>query len=206
MTEAILNKKAANGKTVDFHDIMYKFTLDSFVLLGFGVQLNALASKGKVSFAASFDECQVNCMDRFINPFMPILETIQPILQPGTQSIKSHLKVVDDFAYRIIAERRSQLAEGGEFKDLLSRFMNAKNENDQLLNDRELRDTVLNFIIAGRDTTAQALSWTFYNLMLHPRVESKLMDEIDANIRDEHELDSPQLYEIIRTMVYAHAV
>ncbi|KAI8139811.1 cytochrome P450 [Fennellomyces sp. T-0311] len=202
MTKNIFDRKAANGKTVDFHDVMYKFTLDSFVYLGFGVQLNALASKEKVPFAASFDECQINCMDRFINPFMPLLEILQPVLQPGTKSIKGHLKVVDDFAFKIIAERRSQLAEGGEFKDLLSRFMNAKNENNQPLNDRELRDTVLNFIIAGRDTTAQALSWTFYNLMLHPRVEKKLLDEINENIRDEHELDSPAFYEVILLRLY----
>lgn len=168
--------------------------------------MNALANKGKVPFAASFDECQVDCFERFLNPFLPIREALKPILHPGTMTIKQHLKVVNDFAYSIIQERREQLAKGGEFKDLLSRFMNTKNEHGQPLDDHELRDTVLNFIIAGRDTTAQALSWTFYNLMLYPRVEAKLVEEIQQNIRDEHESDSPALYEVIKGMTYAHAV
>lgn len=70
----------------------------------------------------------------------------------------------------------------------------------------KLRDVVLNFIIAGRDTTAQALSWTFYNLCLHPRIEKKLLEEIKEHITDELEQDSPALYEAIKNMKYAHAV
>ncbi|KAI9488566.1 cytochrome P450 [Zychaea mexicana] len=207
LSSHILDKKVHSGKPVDFQDVMFKFTVDSFVLLAFGAEINALKSRGKVPFAASFDECQHDCLDRFINPFMPIVEALKPIIRPGTMTIKQHLKVIDDFAYGIINERRKQLAEGGEFKDLLSRFMNTRNEHGELLSDDELRDTSLNFILAGRDTTAQALSWTFYNLMLHPRVETKLFEEIKAHIRDEHENDSPALYEVIKDkMTYAHAV
>ncbi|KAI8144359.1 cytochrome P450 [Fennellomyces sp. T-0311] len=206
MASHIFDKKVENGKSVDFHDVMFKFTMDSFVRIGFGAKIDALKHRGKVPFAASFDECQHDCLDRFINPFMPIFEALKPILYPGKMTIKDHLKVVNDFAYGIINERRKQLAAGEEFKDLLSRFMATHNEQGELLDDEELRDTVLNFIIAGRDTTAQALSWTFYNLMLHRRIEAKLVKEINANIRDEHEKDSVALYEAIKNMTYAHAV
>lgn len=174
--------------------------------LGFGVQLNALLNKGKVPFAASFDEAQINCFDRFLNPFLPIQEALQPILKPGSTTVKQHLRVVNEFAHGIINQRREELAKGGEFKDLLSRFMSTKNENGELLDDETLRDMVLNFIIAGRDTTAQALSWTFYMLMLHPRVEAKLFKEVQENITDDLEKDSPAMYEVIRKMIYAHAV
>lgn len=84
--------------------------------------------------------------------------------------------------------------------------MNAANEHGEPLNNKELRDIVLNFVIAGRDTTAQALSWTFYNLLLHPRVEKKLLEEIELNITDEL-MDNPvALYDAIKKMNYAHAV
>lgn len=84
--------------------------------------------------------------------------------------------------------------------------MNATNEHGEPLNNKELRDIVLNFVIAGRDTTAQALSWTFYNLLLHPRVEKKLLEEIQLNITDEL-MDNPvALYDAIKKMNYAHAV
>lgn len=65
---------------------------------------------------------------------------------------------------------------------------------------------MLNFVIAGRDTTAQALSWTFYNLCLHPRVEQKLLEEINEFITDDIKGDSPALFEAIKNMKYAHAV
>ena len=81
--------------------------------------------------------------------------------------------MIDEFAYSLIDERSEQLKQGHEYNDLLSKFMNALNEEGQPLNKSELRDTVLNFIIAGRDTTAQTLSWALYYLLMHPRVEAK---------------------------------
>lgn len=121
--------------------------------------------------------------------------------------MKQHLKIVDEFAYSIIESRRQQLARGEtHHKDLLSKFMNAHNENDELLNNKELRDVVLNFIIAGRDTTAQALSWTFYMFLLHPRVEKALLEEIDQHVTDDLAERPTDLYEVIKNMTYAHAV
>lgn len=206
MNKIYFDKAVATGAPVDFHDVMFKFTLDSFVLLGFGVELNALGTDGKVPFAYSFDVCQINASDRFLNPFMPIIEIASSWLQPWKTSIKGHLKIIDDFANQVIDKRRKEIAAGGHFEDLLSRFMNAKNEHGEELSNKELRDVVLNFIIAGRDTTAQALSWTFYNLCLHPRIEKKLLEEIKEHITDGLEQDSPALYEAIKNMKYAHAV
>ncbi|KAI7891571.1 cytochrome P450 [Mucor mucedo] len=207
MFTGILDVAVKSHEVIDFHDVMFKFTLDSFVELGFGVKLNAVASKEKVPFAASFDECQLNGFKRFINPVWKLTEPIYTLLHPWKKSVPQHLKTVDEFAYEVIASRRLQLANGEtHHQDLLSRFMNAHNENDELLNDKELRDIVLNFIIAGRDTTAQALSWTFYMLMLHPRIENELLKEITKNITDDLTSKPAELYEAIKTMTYAHAV
>ncbi|KAI8887433.1 cytochrome P450 [Backusella circina FSU 941] len=193
MEKEILEKAADNFEVIDFHDVMFKYTLDSFILLSFGVELNALKSKEKVPFAASFDECQLNSFQRFVNPIWKITEPIQALLNPHKKNIKQHLQTVDEFAHTVIERRRKQLADGETHHDLLSRFMNARNEHNEPLSNKELRDIVLNFVIAGRDTTAQALSWTFYNLLLHPRIEKKLLEEIEANITDDN-------------MPYAHAV
>ncbi|CDH48255.1 cytochrome p450 [Lichtheimia corymbifera JMRC:FSU:9682] len=206
MSETIWDKAAENHESVDFHDIMFKFTLDSFILLGFGVQLNALGSKGKVPFAAAFDEAQKNTFQRFVNPIWPITERIQKMLAPWRDGMKDHLHVVDSFAREVTEKRREEMAAGEVKKDLLSRFMQARNANGEPLNNNELRDIVLNFVIAGRDTTAQALSWTFYMLMCHPRVEAKLLDEINTHITDDVMHDSTALFEAIKNMKYAHAV
>ncbi|CDH51590.1 cytochrome p450 [Lichtheimia corymbifera JMRC:FSU:9682] len=206
VTDHILDSAATNHRVVDFHDLMYKFTLDSFVLLGFGVKLHGLQQEKQVEFAQSFDVCQHNSSWRVAFPFWRSYEALQSIFVPWRKGPTDHLKVVDDFAFKVIKERRQQMAEGHTFKDLLSRFMNTKGVDGELLDDRGLRDIIINFIIAGRDTTAQALSWTFYNLMLHPRVEKKLVDEIFEHVNADLESDSPALYEAIKNMPYAHAV
>ncbi|KAI9253973.1 cytochrome P450 [Phascolomyces articulosus] len=206
MSEHVLDKKAASGETIDFQDIIYKFTLESFVNIGFGKNLDILTSEENVPFAVSFDYCQHVAFERVINPFTDVRDKVKSIFRPGELSHKDHIKIIDDFAFLLVKERREQLKQGHEYSDLLSRFMNARNEKGQPLNDSELRDTVLNFIIAGRDTTAQTLSWGLYYLLTHPRVEAKLVEEVKQYITDEVENDPTQFYETIKKMVYAHAV
>ncbi|KAI9491661.1 cytochrome P450 [Zychaea mexicana] len=206
MIKEILDVAAVTGEPIDFHDLMFKFTLDSFVLLGFGVKINGLQQEDKVPFAESFDAIQFNSSWRMVFPAWRLSESIKPILTPWQTSIKDHVKVVDNFAYEVIATRKKEMAEGQEFKDLLSRFMNTRDETGEALNEKSLRDVILNFIVAGRDTTAVALSWTFYNLMLHPRIENKLLEEITSHVTDEIENDPAALYETIKGMSYAHAV
>jgi len=82
--------------------------------------------------------------------------------------------------------------------------------------DKELRDIVLNFIIAGRDTTACALSWTLYELARAPEVQAKLRAEFDTVFADElgarvdggRPLDLAGLWtlEKVDKLKYAHAV
>ncbi|KAG1445679.1 hypothetical protein G6F56_009830 [Rhizopus delemar] len=115
---------------------------------------------------------------------------------PWKATMKDHLEVVDSFAREVIEKRREEMAKGEEHQDLLSRFMLTSTP----LEDKALRDIVLNFVIAGRDTTAQALSWTFYMIMTHPRVEQKLLEEIERHV------EKTDLYESIKSMTYAHAV
>lgn len=166
----------------------------------------AQATKDKVPFAEAFDEAQRNTFSRFINPLWPITERILSVVQPWKNSMNKNLEIVDTFARSVTEKRRIQLANGEVHKDLLSRFMEARNPQGELLNNDELRDIVLNFVIAGRDTTAQALSWTFYLLLCTPRVEEKLLDEIEKYITEDVMHDSPALYEVIKDMTYAHAV
>ncbi|KAG2226361.1 hypothetical protein INT45_000529 [Circinella minor] len=206
MSKYVLDKKAASGETIDFQDIIYKFTLESFVDIGFGKNLKILTSEEKVPFSTSFDYCQHVAFERIIDPFTDLRDSIKSIFRPNELTHKDHVKVINEFAYSLIDERSEQLKQGHEYNDLLSRFMNALNEDGQPLNKSELRDTVLNFIIAGRDTTAQTLSWGLYYLLMHPRVEEKLVAEVEEYVTEEIENDPAKFYETIKKMVYAHAV
>lgn len=66
--------------------------------------------------------------------------------------------------------------------DLLSKFTNLSKQGDGGYSDKSLRDMILNFIIAGRDTTAIALSWLFYMLTRNPEVARKIVQELDSCI------------------------
>ncbi|KAI8332793.1 cytochrome P450 [Chlamydoabsidia padenii] len=209
MSAHLLDKAAEQNKVIDFHDLMYKYTLDSFIQVGFGVHLNSLCQEHKVPFAAAFDDAQKGTFFRIVDQFWPILEPIGTFFMPWIfPDMKASVKIVDEYVHQVIARRREELVnDKTEANDLLSRFMMASNSEGVPLTNDELRDIVMNFVIAGRDTTAQALSWCFYMLTTHPRVERVLLEEIHQHVTDELLEDSSALYNTIKDkMIYTHAV
>jgi fatty acid omega-hydroxylase len=176
--------------------------------VSFGISPDTLTKDALATFCTSFDVCQRNVAERMMNPACRTTETLESWLMPWRTSIKQHLANVNDFALAIVAKRREEIAaDGGKAKDdLLSRFMNTKNNKDQPLSDKELRDIVLNFIIAGRDTTAQAISWMMYMLLTNPGVRYALLAEINDTITDDVENDPAAMFEAVKKMKYANAV
>jgi len=86
------------------------------------------------------------------------------------------VKRIDDVVYRIIAERR---ASGRDEGDLLSMLLSARDEDGSQMTDQQLRDEVMTLFLAGHETTALTLTWTWYLLGKHPEVEKKFHDELD---------------------------
>ena len=82
---------------------------------------------------------------------------------------------VDQLVTTIIKERQAQ---GGDRGDLLSMLMLARDDEDQPMTERQLRDEVITLLLAGHETTALALSWTWYLLSQHPDVDAKLTTEL----------------------------
>jgi cytochrome P450 len=77
---------------------------------------------------------------------------------------------------KIIAERR---ADSGQFDDFLSMLMGASDEgNSTYMSDGLLRDEAMTLFLAGHETTANALTWTWYLLAQYPAVEEKMAREI----------------------------
>ncbi|KAJ3217386.1 hypothetical protein HK099_005480 [Clydaea vesicula] len=191
-----LNEYSKTGKEFDLYDEFCKFTLDSFCEIGFGIKLNCLESFEPVAFAAAFDKSQVYLAKRSFNPFWKLSEKFTKEGREG----KICFKEVHDFALNFVLDLKNE-ENRDKRKDLLSLFLNLKNSDGNVLHsDEELAYIVLNFIIAGRDTTAQALSWCIYELSKNPSVELKLLEEIQTNIGN-----SVVTYEKIKEMKYANA-
>jgi cytochrome P450 len=69
---------------------------------------------------------------------------------------------------------------GSDAKDLLTLLLTARDDDGNSMSDQQLRDEVITLLLAGHETTALNLSWTWYLLSQHPEVEQKLHAELDA--------------------------
>jgi cytochrome P450 len=91
--------------------------------------------------------------------------------------VRHAVRDLDEIVYGIIAHHRAANRDSG---DLLSMLMQARDEDGSQMSDKQLRDEVLTFLLAGHETTALALTWTCYLLSQHPEIESKLHEELDC--------------------------
>jgi cytochrome P450 len=109
---------------------------------------------------------------------------------PRHRRMRRAIGMLDDVVYRLIAERRGARPNmeagglcptAGEDKgDVLSILLLARDEEDgKGLTDREVRDEVMTLLLAGHETTANALTWTWYELGRHPGVLARLVAELD---------------------------
>ena len=110
---------------------------------------------------------------------MPWAGLLEKLPLPATRRFKRGRARLEQTIYRIIAQRRQSGVDAG---DLLSMLLQARDdEGDGTgMSDRQIRDEALTLFIAGHETTAVALSWTWYLLALHPRVEEAFHQELDA--------------------------
>ena len=101
-------------------------------------------------------------------------------------------KKIDHVVYRIIAERR---ASGKDEGDLLSMLLAAHDEDGSRMTDRQLRDEVMTLFLAGHETTALTLAWSWYLLGTHPEAAEKFYAEIDEILdgREPTMADLPRL-------------
>lgn len=97
---------------------------------------------------------------------------------PGIYRAQRDRKRLHSILESLILEARRTPGEGD---DLLSHLMNATDpETGRSMNTIDIRNNLMTFITAGHETTALALTWTFYLLSLHPEIEERVKSEIDA--------------------------
>ncbi|KAI8847579.1 cytochrome P450, partial [Chytridium lagenaria] len=154
----VLGLAADDNREIDLHLYLHCLTMDTFGKIGFGIDLNALENPSSPPpFAKSFDTVLPILNRRFANPFFWVVEPISG----DDRVLMEHMKIVNGF-------------------DLLDLYI----AYDPDMTDKQLRDMCLNMMLAGRDTTAQALSWAFWILSSHPDVAQKIHDEVTSLMGD----------------------
>jgi cytochrome P450 len=95
---------------------------------------------------------------------------------PTNLRIKREIAFIEGILYRIISDRR---ASGRDTGDLLSMLLHAQDEDGSRMTDQQLRDETITLFLAGHETTASSLSWTWWLLARNPAAEAKLHAELD---------------------------
>jgi cytochrome P450 len=113
---------------------------------------------------------------RLTNPLGPLLDRL-PL--PTTLRVRRASERLDATIYRMIDVRRRS---GEDRGDLLSMLLAARDDEGDGggMTDRQLRDEALTLFLAGHETTANALAWTWHLLAHHPDAEARLHAELDA--------------------------
>ncbi|KAG9445147.1 hypothetical protein H6P81_016487 [Aristolochia fimbriata] len=185
----IVRKFAEDQRTgFDIQELLMKCALDSIFEVGFGVDLNCLEGSNEVGsrFIKAFDESNALVYWRYAD----FLWKIKRFLNVGSEAkLRKNIDLIDDFVYRLIRIKKEKFhnqSDHGVKEDILSRFLGESETDPENMTDRYLRDIILNFIIAGKDSTANTLSWFFYMLCKHPLIQEKLHEQVRDQVNNIH--------------------
>ncbi|XP_043699890.1 cytochrome P450 94C1-like [Telopea speciosissima] len=195
----LLSSMASGEKDgrLDLQDVFRRFAFDSICKFSFGLDPGCLELSLPMSeFAVAFDLASKLSAERALLP-SPLIWKTKRLLNLGTEKqLKEAIRLVNLLAEEVIRKRRKMGFEN--HRDLLSRFMGSVND------DIYLRDIVISFLLAGRDTVASALTSFFWLLAKHPQVEEMILHESDRIMGEEKEEELAS-FEQIRDMHYLQA-
>jgi cytochrome P450 len=125
--------------------------------------------------AAVVGEAITHAMEFIIDSLTLPLPLEWPI--PRNNRMRAAIHDLDAIVYRIIAERR---ADPGDRGDVLSMLLEARDDDGSGLTDTDVRDEIMTLMLAGHETTANTLAWTWYLLSQHDDAYARLLQEVDA--------------------------
>ncbi len=135
------------------------------------------------SEASEIGAAMTTVLEMFRMLLLPFSEYLEKLPLPHVRRFEKARARLDATIYGMIRERRKSGADTG---DLLSMLLLAQDEEKHGggMTDEQVRDEALTLFLAGHETTANALTWTWYLLSQHPEVERRLHEEIDAVLGD----------------------
>ncbi|KAF8959382.1 cytochrome P450 [Flammula alnicola] len=215
-----LKHRLREGHPVDFQDLIARFTLDSATEFLFGNDVGSLSgglpypyyvtatgpSGGASSdghpasrFVRAFSEAQS------ITSFRMRFGVHWPLMEFWQDKLKKPIGIVHDFIDPIVGEAIKRKREA-EARGIVEKDRDDETLLENLVNSTEdpitLRDEIMSLLVAGRDTTASALTFTVYMLAEHPDVLRRLREEILRKIGPQRR----PTYDDFRDMKYMKAV
>jgi cytochrome P450 len=158
------------GSTLDVADEMMRLTLS---IVG-----KTLFSADVESEASEIGQALTTVLQMFRMLMLPFSEYLEKLPLPAMRRFEKARARLDATIYGLIHERRKS---GQDTGDLLSTLLLAQDEeNGGGMTDQQVRDEALTLFLAGHETTANALTWTWYLLSQNPDCEQRLHEEIHS--------------------------
>ncbi|KAL6131934.1 hypothetical protein ACLB2K_070307 [Fragaria x ananassa] len=201
---------ATCDQAIDIQDLLMKSSLDSIVKILLGIELDSLCGTNEEGnrFSNAFDQANETALLRIIDIFWKI----KRFLNIGREAaLKENSIVIDQFVYNLIKskigiihhleDKQSLITK----RDFVSRLLEL-NETDP----KYLRDMVLSFMVAGKDSLAVTPSWFLYMMCKHLHIQEKIAQEVREviNLKDHSSVDelaASLTDEALKKMQYLHA-
>ncbi|CAL5370267.1 unnamed protein product [Camellia sinensis] len=165
-----------DNKAVDLQELLKRLAFDIICRVSLGIDSSSLdPSLSVLSLARAFNVASEICARRASEPLF-VMWRIKRVLGVGSERrLRDAIEEIHAFVTKIIHDKKEIIAKDGEKKgeDLLTKLILAGHD------ERVIRDMVISFIMAGRDTTSAAMTWLFYLLSRHPEVEQEVVKEIE---------------------------
>lgn len=143
-----MRRHAQHNREFDIQELFFGFTLDSFAEIAFGESCGCLSDGAPVPFAQAFDLVQAHSAARFFAPGWQVKRWFNV---GSERIIRNSMELIREFGFEVIDRtRRARQVDKSSKPDLLSRFIEYAENNQETTTNAELLDIVLNFIIAGR--------------------------------------------------------
>ncbi|KAM0872878.1 hypothetical protein ACQ4PT_038433 [Festuca glaucescens] len=214
----LLRRAVSSGQSIDIQDTLERYAFDNICRVAFDHDPRQLpdGDEGGGGHGASPDADSGRFADAFRDAAnisagrfryaVPGFWRVKKAFNLGSERrLRESIAMVHGYADRIIRSRREEISMGCEKHDLLSRFMVSQSDS---YTETALRDVVISFLLAGRETTSSALTWFFWLLSSHPDVERRIRDEVAAvrARRAQGDLDNAGFdLDELREMHYVHA-
>jgi cytochrome P450 len=163
-----------DGQVIDVHEQMMRLTLWIVARTLFDTDVE----EGGTRQVAEALGTVLDLFDRLTSPLFILLARFG--YSPEDRRFKEAKETLDRVIYGMIEERRRT----GDRGDLLSTLLSAQEADGDRMSDLQVRDEAMTIFLAGHETTANALTWTWYLLSQHPDVEARLHQELDSILGD----------------------
>jgi cytochrome P450 len=163
-----------DGETRDVHKDMMRLTL--------GIVAETLFGANVGDHAEVVGEALESIMAMVADPLTMFLPWLRRFPTPQNRAFDRAVRNLDAIIYGFIEERKKTKGAVGD--DLLSMLLGAEDDDGSHMTDAQLRDECMTLFLAGHETTAINLSWTWFLLSKHADVRLKLVRELDEVLGD----------------------